>query len=61
MLLPTFSSRIRNEYTQSQRRFFEEVARTIRRSGASLLDLPTDADAAKVLHQFFRARRGPAR
>ncbi|MGE3261121.1 MAG: DUF58 domain-containing protein [Bacteriovoracia bacterium] len=59
MLLPTLSGRVRNEYSQSQKRYCEDVARMLRRTGASLLDLPTDAEPAKLLHQFFRSRRGP--
>lgn len=59
MLLPTISGRVRNEYSKSQKRYCEDVARMLRRTGAALLDLPTDAEPAKLLHQFFRSRRGP--
>lgn len=58
MVLPTFSRRVRNEYSQSQRRYWEEVAQVLKRAGVSLVDLPTQAEPAKVLHQFFRSRRG---
>lgn len=61
MLLPTLSRRLRQEYSESQKRFAADVARLLRRSGAALLDLPTDAEPAKLLHQFFRSRRGPGR
>jgi uncharacterized protein (DUF58 family) len=57
-VLPTFSRHIRNEYAQSQKRYWEEVGRLLKRSGVSLVDLPTESEPAKVLHQFFRSRRG---
>lgn len=60
-LLPTLSQKVRQEYSESQRRYCEDVARMLSRTGASLLDLPTDAEPAKLLHQFFRARKGPMR
>ncbi|MGZ3713337.1 MAG: DUF58 domain-containing protein [Bdellovibrionota bacterium] len=61
ILLPTLSGRVRQEYSKSQRQYSEAVARLLRRSGVSLLDLPTDSEPAKLLHQFFRSRRGPRR
>jgi uncharacterized protein (DUF58 family) len=61
VLLPTFSGRVRQEYSQSQKRYTEEVGRLLRRAGVSLLDMPTDSEPAKLLHQFFRARKGPKR
>ena len=59
VVLPTNSRRVRNEYAQSQRRYWEDVDRLLKRAGVSTVDLPTNADASKVLHKFFRSRKGP--
>jgi uncharacterized protein (DUF58 family) len=61
VVLPTSSSSFRKEYSRSQQAFRENVARVLRKTGVSLLDLPTGAEPAKVLHQFFHARKGGKR
>ncbi len=58
IVLPTSSASLRKEYATSQRAFKELVGKILKKSGASLVDLPTKEEPAKVLHQFFRARRG---
>ncbi len=60
-LLATSSASVRKEYARSQNAFREKANQILRKSGASLLDLPTQAEAAKVLHQFFRSRGGKRR
>jgi uncharacterized protein (DUF58 family) len=61
LLLSTSSSQVRKEYAQSQRQLRERIEQIIRKGGASLVDLPTQEDPAKVLHQFFRSRGGRRR
>jgi uncharacterized protein (DUF58 family) len=61
VVLPTSSASFRKEYSRSQQAFRENVARVLRKTGVSLLDLPTGAEPAKVLHQFFHSRRGGKR
>lgn len=61
VVLPTSSPSVRTEYSRSQRAFRENVGRILKKTGVSLLDLPTGAEPAKVLHQFFRSRKGVRR
>lgn len=61
VVLPTNSASVRKEYSRSQQAFRENIGRILKKTGVSLLDLPTGAEPAKVLHQFFQARRGAKR
>jgi uncharacterized protein (DUF58 family) len=61
VVLPTNSAAFRKDYLSSQRAFRDLLSRIVRKSGASLVELPTQAEAAKVLHQFFRSRKGAKR
>ena len=57
-LLQTGSAKARKDYASSQISYRDAVAARLRKAGSSLVDLATDADAARVLHQFFRSRGG---
>lgn len=57
-VLQTNSSKARKDYASSQLAYRNTVANILRKAGSSLVDLATDADAARVLHQFFHARKG---
>lgn len=60
MLLPTNSAALRKAYKDSQTRLNQTVAETVRKAGASLVDIATQADPVHALRQFFhpRKRRG---
>lgn len=57
-VLQTNSAKARKDYASSQEAYRRAVGQVMRKAGASLVDLATDDDAARVLHQFFRARKG---
>jgi uncharacterized protein (DUF58 family) len=57
-VLQTNSAKARRDYASSQVAYRNAVAQVMRKAGASLVDLATDADAARVLHQFFHSRKG---
>lgn len=57
MLLPTSSPGTRRAYGSSQRALSARIAETIRRAGASLVDIPTGSDPAQELRAFFHPRR----
>jgi uncharacterized protein (DUF58 family) len=58
VVLPTSSASVRKDYASSQRAFRSAMSQIIRKSGSALVDLPTDAEPARVLHQFFLSRKG---
>jgi uncharacterized protein (DUF58 family) len=61
VVLPTNSASVRKEYSRSQQAFRENVGRILKKTGVSLLDLPTGVEPSKVLHQFFQSRKGAKR
>ena len=61
VLTPTNSRAYREDYAKSQKAYFRAVYSVLKKSGTSLVDLPLEADVAKVLHQFFRSRKGQRR
>lgn len=61
VILPTNSSSFRKDYASSQKAFRDTITRILKKSGSSLVELPTQAEPAKVLHQFFRSRKGAKR
>lgn len=61
IVLPTSSGAVRKDYASSQQAFRDAVSRVLKKSGSSLVELPTHADPAKVLHQFFQSRKGAKR
>ena len=60
-LIPTGSASLRKAYSENQRRLSSNLAEIIRKSGASLLEVSTQADAANELRKFFHPRRRKAR
>lgn len=61
VLLPTSSAAFRKDYSSSQQAFRRNAATILKKAGASLVELPTGAEPAKVLHQFFHSRKGAKR
>jgi uncharacterized protein (DUF58 family) len=61
VLLSTASSSTRSRYAKSQRELAEKTEQALRKTGASLVDLSTDRDAALALQEFFESRRRPGR
>jgi uncharacterized protein (DUF58 family) len=57
-VLQTNSSKVRKDYASSQTAYRNAVGQVLRKAGAAVVDLATDADAARVLHQFFHSRKG---
>lgn len=61
VLLSTSSASVRKAYQESQRRLGNQVSETIRKAGASLVDIPTNADPVHELRTFFHPRKRKAR
>ncbi len=62
VLLATSSPTVRKSYADSQRKLSTKTAELIKKSGASLLDIPTQSDPVSALRQFFHPRkRGKSR
>jgi uncharacterized protein (DUF58 family) len=61
VLLSTASSSLRKAYAESQRRLDAQLGEAVRRSGASLVDIATNADPVLELRQFFHQRKRGAR
>lgn len=63
VLLSTGSASMRKAYKDSQRKLNFQITDTIRKSGASLVDIPTNSDPVQALRSFFhpRKRKGGAR
>ena len=57
MLLPTQSFAVRKAYADSQRKLAHQISDTIKKSGASLVDIATHADPVQALRQFFHPRK----
>ncbi len=56
-LLATSSAAVRQQYKESQRNQSQRTADTIKKSGASLVDIPTQSDPVNALRQFFHPRK----
>ncbi len=56
IVLPTSSSLVRKEYAKNQAAFSSAQSNLLKKSGASLIDLSSLEEPARVLHQFFRSR-----
>jgi uncharacterized protein (DUF58 family) len=56
IVLPTSSSFVRKEYAKNQLAFRSTQENLLKKSGASLIDLSSLEEPARVLHQFFRSR-----
>jgi uncharacterized protein (DUF58 family) len=63
VLLSTSSASVRRAYQDSQRKLDFQITDTIKKSGASLVDIPTNSDPVQALRQFFhpRKRKGGSR
>jgi uncharacterized protein (DUF58 family) len=61
VLLATGSSAMRRAYKESQARLDRQVTETIRKAGASLVDIATHSDPVMELRQFFHTRRRGAK
>lgn len=57
LILNTGSERLRTKYAKDQTALREAITQVLKKGGASLLDLPTQADPARVLHEFFLSRK----
>ena len=60
-LLSTSSAAVRKAYQTTQRKLSVQVAETINKSGASLVEIATDADPVNELRQFFHPRKRRSR
>jgi uncharacterized protein (DUF58 family) len=61
ILLSTSSATLRRTYNESQRNFSFRVMETIKKSGASLVNIPTHSDPVNELRQFFHPRKRRSR
>ena len=61
LLLATNSSSVRSRYAESQGALSQRVAETVRKAGAALVDIRTDADPVQELRQFFHPRKRGSR
>jgi uncharacterized protein (DUF58 family) len=57
-VLPTGSASFRKEYAETQKKLRDAMSKVLKKSGASLVDLPTQEEPAKALYKFFRSRKG---
>jgi uncharacterized protein (DUF58 family) len=57
VLLSTGSAAVRKAYKVSQKKLKFQVTDTIKKSGASLVDIATNADPVQALRQFFHPRK----
>ena len=60
-LVDTRSSSFRSEYANQQKTLANTTKVNLERSGAAVIEIATDSDAALELQKFFRSRRGGRR
>lgn len=58
IIISTNSAAFREKYQKDQTAFQEKLALLLKREGAAVLDIATDADASKTLYKFFQSRKG---
>lgn len=61
MLLSTSSAAQRKAYADSQRKLDARTSELIKKSGASLVDIPTQSDPVQELRKFFHPRKRRSR
>lgn len=60
-LLTTSSASTRKAYSESQKRMNSEVTTSIKKAGASLIEIATQGDPVQALRQFFHPRKRKGR